>query len=72
MAQPIPEALQDKLTALMQDLLLKSHELSFEYSTLDCEDIQVCPLAKKAKELFKIIKELNELVKRMGQVAKPY
>jgi len=56
----------------MQELLLKTHELSFEYSTLDCEKIQECELAKKAKELFKVVKKLNKLVRQMAQPpAKP-
>jgi len=49
----------------MQQLLLKTHELSFEYSTLDCEEIRNCPLAQKARELFKVVKHLNELMKKM-------
>jgi len=62
----IPEAIRDELTALMQELLLKTHELSFEYSTLDCPQIQNCELAKKAKELFKVVKKLNKLVRSMA------
>ena len=62
----IPDEVRDELTALMQELLLKTHELSFEYSTLDCEKIQECELAKKAKELFKVVKKLNKLVRRMA------
>jgi len=63
----IPEAVRDELTALMQELLLKTHELSFEYSTLDCPKIQNCELAKKAKELFKVVKKLNKLVREMAK-----
>lgn len=73
---PIPEPqisqeTRDKLTKLMQDLLLKTHELSFEYSTLECESIQSCPLACKSKELFKTVKELNKLMKEVTPEAKP-
>jgi len=50
----------------MQDLLLKTHELSFEYSTLECEDLPQCPLGRKSKELFRVVKKLNELVKKMA------
>lgn len=50
----------------MQELLLKTHELSFEYSTLDCEKVNDCPLAQKAKELFKVVKKLNELVRQFA------
>jgi len=50
----------------MQELLLKTHELSFEYSTMECEEISVCPLAKKSKELFRVVKKLNELVRKMA------
>jgi len=71
-APVIPDEVRDELTTLMQKLLLKTHELSFEYSTLDCEKIQSCGLAKKAKELFKVVKKLNNLVKQMAQPpAKP-
>ena len=68
----VSDAVRDQLTALMQDLLLKSHELSFEYSTMDCEDLSVCPLAKKAKELFRVVKKLNELVRTMTAQPKAY
>jgi len=59
----IPQEVRDKLTSLMQSLLLKTHELSFEYSTMECSKITNCPLAMKAKELFKTVKELNQLMK---------
>jgi hypothetical protein len=55
----------------MQELLLKTHELSFEYSTMECEDISNCPLAKKSKELFRTVKKLNELVRQMTPQPKP-
>jgi len=71
-APVIPDEVRDELTTLMQKLLLNTHELSLEYSTLDCEKIQSCGLAKKAKELFKVVKKLNNLVKQMAQPpAKP-
>jgi hypothetical protein len=63
--QAVSPEVRDELTALMQDLLLKAHELSFEYSTLDCEKIQECPLARKSRELFRVVKHLNEVVKKM-------
>lgn len=74
--QEIPAPLQpqiapevrDELTQLMQELLLKTHELSFEYSTMDCSEIGNCPLAQKSRELFKVVKQLNKLVR---QVAPP-
>jgi len=50
----------------MQELLLKTHELSFEYSTLDCDEVAECPLAKKSRELFRVVKKLNELVRKMA------
>jgi hypothetical protein len=62
---PIAPEVRDELTNLMQELLLKTHELSFEYSTMDCNTIQKCPLALKSKELFKVVKELNALVRKM-------
>jgi hypothetical protein len=62
----IAPEVRDELTALMQDLLLKTHELSFEYSTMECEELSNCPLGKKSKELFRVVKKLNELVKKMG------
>jgi hypothetical protein len=62
---PIAPEIRDELTNIMQELLLKTHELSFEYSTMDCNLIQKCPLALKSKELFKVVKELNALVRKM-------
>jgi len=62
--QPIATAFQEELTRLMQEMLLKAHELSFEYSTLECDRIMECPLAKKAKELFRVIKQVNETVRQ--------
>jgi len=62
---------RDQLTLLMQELLMKTQELSFEYSTIDCNDLLKCPLAMKAKELFKVVKKLNELVRRMGTQENP-
>jgi len=51
------------MTTLIQELLLKTHELSFEYATSDCEELLDCPLARKAKDVFKVVKKLNELVR---------
>jgi len=62
---PAPEV-RDELTVLMQELLLKTHELSFEYSTMECEEINICPLARKSKELFRVVKKLNEIVRKMS------
>lgn len=59
--------IRDQLTLLMQDLLLKTQELSFEYSTLDCDDIKECPLANKCKELFRTTKKIHEFVKKIAQ-----
>jgi hypothetical protein len=44
---------------------MKAHELSFEYSTSDCENLRSCPLASKAKELFKVVKKLHELMRKI-------
>jgi hypothetical protein len=77
LAQPAPAVpeikpeVRDELTSLMQELLLKTHELSFEYSTMECEEISNCPLAKKSKELFRTVKKLNELVRQMAPPPKP-
>jgi len=67
----IPVEARDELTALLQELLLKTHELSFEYSTLDYEHLTNCPLAAKAQELFKVVKRLNEIVRRTVPVTPP-
>lgn len=64
---PVPEEMRDELTSLMQELLMRCHELSFEYSTSDCDKILECPLAQKSKELFRTVKKLNELVKSYAQ-----
>jgi hypothetical protein len=55
----------------MQELLLKTHELSFEYSTLECEKIKDCPLAQKSRELFRTVKQLNNLVRKMQTQQQP-
>jgi hypothetical protein len=57
---------RDELTALMQELLLKTHELSFEFSTMECDEIGSCPLARKSKELFRVVKKLNQMVRKMA------
>jgi len=62
--QVVTPDLRDEITSLIQELFLKTHELSFEYSTMECEDLPSCQLGKKCKELFKIVKRLNEVVKR--------
>jgi len=64
-APPIAPEIRDELTAIMQELLLKTHELSFEYSTSDCEEIRDCAFAEKSRELFKVVKRLNALVRRI-------
>jgi hypothetical protein len=55
----------------MQELLLKTHELSFEYSTLECDKIKDCPLAIKSRELFRTVKQLNNLVRKMQSQQQP-
>jgi hypothetical protein len=56
----------------MQSMLLKAHELSFEYSTLECDEITNCPLARKSKELFKELKKLTEFIRKMAQPQPSY
>jgi len=65
-APEVSDEVRNELTTIMQDLLLKTHELSFEYSTIDCPQLNTCPLAQKSRELFKVVKELNNLVKRVS------
>lgn len=67
----IPEDIRNTLASIIQDLLLKTHELSFEYSTCDCMEIQNCPLAQKSKELFRTVKQLNQLMKKVSPPAQP-
>jgi hypothetical protein len=67
----IPPEVRDELTSLMQELLLKTHELSFEYSTLECDKIKDCPLAQKSRELFRTVKQLNNLVRKMQTQQQP-
>lgn len=62
-APVLPEELRDEMTNLIQQLLLQAHELAFEYALSNCEELLDCPLAQKAKSLFKIIKQLNDLVR---------
>jgi hypothetical protein len=70
-AAPLPPEVRDELTSLMQELLLKTHELSFEYSTLECDKIKDCPLAQKSRELFRTVKQLNNLVRKMQTQQQP-
>jgi len=65
-APTLPPETRDQLTSLMQELLLKTHELSFEYSTSDCEEITQCPLAKQSRELFKTVKKLHRIVRQVS------
>jgi len=60
----IPDSARNELASLLQELLLKTHELSFEFSTLDYEHLRECPLVPKAQELFKVVKRLNEVVRK--------
>jgi len=56
----------------MQELLLKTHELSFEYSTCDCDRISECDLANKSRELFKVVKRIHKLVSEMAPPSPRY
>jgi hypothetical protein len=65
-AQQLSDEARDELTNLIQEMLMKAHEMAFEYSTMECEHINTCPLAKKGRELFKTVKKLNEYVKQLA------
>jgi hypothetical protein len=67
----IPPEVRDELTFIMQNVLLKTHELSFEYSTMECEELANCPLGRKCKELFREVKKLNEIIRKMTQAPQP-
>jgi len=69
-APPIPLEVRDELTAIMQQLILQTNELSFEYSTLDCEEVLNCPLAQKCKELFKTMKRFREMMSKLAPPAR--
>jgi len=69
-APPIPLEVRDELTAIMQQLILQAQDLSFEYSTLDCEEVLDCQLARKCKELFKVVKRLREMLSKLIPPAK--
>jgi hypothetical protein len=60
------DEVRDELTNIIQDMLMKAHEMAFEYSTMECDQINSCPLAKKSRELFKTVKKLNEYVKKLS------
>jgi ERCC4-related helicase len=64
--QAMNDEVRDELTNIIQDMLMKAHEMAFEYSTMECEQINSCPLAKKSRELFKTVKKLNEYVKKLA------
>jgi hypothetical protein len=60
------DEVRDELTSIIQDMLMKAHEMAFEYSTMECEQINSCQLAKKSRELFKTVKKLNEYIKKLS------
>lgn len=68
-AQPTIMApdVRDRLTTLIQELLLKTQELAFEYSTLDEEHLMECPLAPKCKDIFRTTKEIYDYVRKLAQ-----
>jgi len=68
----LSEVQQSQLSDLVQKLLMGVHEMSFEYCTMECEELQSCPLARKAKEIFKYIKSIDELVRSMMRTQKAY
>lgn len=68
----IPEQFRDEVAMAVQDLITKAQELSFEYCTLECSNITTCPLAKKGRELFKVVKTFNEIMKKMVQARQAF
>lgn len=68
----IPEQFRDELATVVQELVTKAHELSFEYCTLECSNITTCPLAKKGRELFKAVKMFNEVMRKVMQARQAF
>mgnify|MGYP000598437187 CR=1 FL=1 len=62
--KPIDE-LTRKFTEKVADLLTLANELAYELVTLDCKDIDKCPICKKSREMVKILKELSEAHRKM-------
>ena len=51
----------DKLTQLMQQLVVKCTMLVIKVATCRCEKREACPIYRIAKEIAEIIDEINEL-----------
>ena len=62
---PPPEA--QELGRLINNLILAAQEGTYEYVTYDCPKKNECPIAEKIKELAKGLKELNDLMKKIGR-----
>jgi len=57
-AAPTPA---DKLTQLMQQLVVKCTMLVIKVATCRCEKREACPVYRLAKEIAEIIDEINEM-----------
>jgi len=51
----------DKLTSLMQQLVVKCTMLVIKVATCRCEKKEACPIYRLAREIAEIIDEINEL-----------
>jgi len=51
----------DKLTQLMQQLVVKCTMLVIKVATCRCEKREACPVYRLAKEIAEIIDEINEM-----------
>ena len=58
---PIPEAVMQKFTEIVQSMLSISNELGLELATIDCDKWKDCPICLKSRELVKKVKELLSL-----------
>jgi len=70
-ALTIPPELREKLSRLTAELMTKSYELAFEYTTLECKNLMKCSLACKARDLFKTVKELYNVLRQTTLAKSP-
>ena len=70
-ALAIPPEVRNDLSRLTAELMTKSYELAFEYTTLECKDLMKCSLACKARDLFKTVKELYNVLRKITPTRTP-
>jgi len=63
----ISDAVRQRMTQILGEILGKAQEVGFELATLECPDANRCPLVKKSRELIVVLKKLFELRRELEQ-----